>query len=96
MLHLDSKFTEVSLDDPTLRELAQRDPVLFLKQFSSPKLFIDEAQYAPALFPTLKRHVDLYKRDPKNKRQTIFRLTSSNQILMDRNVKESLAGRAQN
>lgn len=94
LLHLDSEFQEVSLDDPSLRELAQNDPELFLRQFDTQKLFIDEAQYAPALFPSLKRMADLYKRENKNKRQTILRITGSNQILMDRNIKESLAGRA--
>lgn len=93
ILHLDPDFKELSLDDPSLRELAQTDPELFLRQFDSEKLFIDEAQYAPALFPSLKRKADLYKRQSK-KTQTILRLTGSNQILMDRNVKESLAGRA--
>jgi predicted AAA+ superfamily ATPase len=92
LLRLDSDFQEVSLDDPSLRELAQSDPELFLKQFSSEKLFIDEAQYAPALFPSLKRRADLLKRT--SGRKTLFRLTGSNQILMDRGVKESLAGRA--
>ena len=94
LLKLDSAFTEVSLDDPALRELAQSDPELFLQQFSSKKLFIDEAQYAPALFPSLKRRVDLAKRDPHYKAETLFRITGSNQILMDKSVKESLAGRA--
>jgi predicted AAA+ superfamily ATPase len=94
ILNLDSEFKELSLDDPNLRDLAQNDPELFLKQFDSQKLFIDEAQYAPALFPSLKRKVDLYKRKAGNATQTILRLSGSNQILMDRNVKESLAGRA--
>jgi hypothetical protein len=94
LLHLDREFQEVSLDDPSLRELAQNDPELFLRQFDTQKIFIDEAQYAPALFPSLKRMADLYKRENKGKRQTILRITGSNQILMDRNVKESLAGRA--
>lgn len=94
ILHLDPDFKELSLDDPSLRELAQNDPELFLRQFNSQKLFIDEAQYAPALFPSLKRKADLFKRDNKNIPQTILRLTGSNQILMDKNVKESLAGRA--
>lgn len=99
ILKLDPEFTEVSLDDPALRELAQNDPELFLRQFNSEKLFIDEAQYAPALFPSLKRKVDLYKRDldrmgRAKERRTLLRLTGSNQILMDRNIKESLAGRA--
>jgi len=94
ILHLDPTFKELSLDDPALRELAQNDPEIFLRQFDSQKLFIDEAQYAPALFPSLKRKADLYKRDSKNNPQTILRLTGSNQILMDKNIKESLAGRA--
>ena len=94
LLKLDPDFQELSLDDPSLRELAQTDPELFLRQFNSDKLFIDEAQYAPALFPSLKRRADLYKRDQKNPPQTLIRLTGSNQILMDKNIKESLAGRA--
>lgn len=94
LLRLDPTFREISLDDPALRELAQNDPELLLRQFPSQKLFIDEAQYAPALFPSLKRRADLFKRDLRSKHQTIIRITGSNQILMDRNVKESLAGRA--
>lgn len=94
LLHLGPEFRELSLDDPSLRELAQEDPELFLQQFSGEKLFIDEAQYAPALFSSLKRKVDLLKRDSRFKPQTIFRITGSNQILMDKNIKESLAGRA--
>lgn len=94
LLKLDPSFEEVSLDDPSMRSLAQRDPELFLKQFGSKKIFIDEAQYAPNLFPSIKRRVDLIKRQSKKDRETIFRLTGSNQILMDQNIKESLAGRA--
>jgi uncharacterized protein len=94
LLHIGSDFRELSLDDPTLRALAQSDPELFLKQFENQKLFIDEAQYAPALFPSLKRRADLFKRENKGKAHTILRLTGSNQILMDRTVKESLSGRA--
>ncbi len=94
VLKLDPEFREVSLDDPALRDLAEEDPELFLKQFGAEKLFIDEAQYAPRLFPSLKRRADLHKRHAESKAATIIRLTGSNQILMDRNVKESLAGRA--
>lgn len=93
ILNLDSEFKEVSLDDSSLRQLAQADPELFLKQFGQSKLFIDEAQYAPQLFPALKRKIDLYKRG-NAKVQTIVRMTGSNQIMMDQQVKESLAGRA--
>jgi predicted AAA+ superfamily ATPase len=94
ILRLDPSFKEVSLDDPAYRELAQRDPELFLKQWPTERLFIDEAQYAPRLFPSLKRKIDLARRDPSRPRRTLIRLTGSNQIVMDQQVKESLAGRA--
>ena len=93
-LQLDPSFKELSLDDPGLRDLAQSDPELFLSQYGSENLFIDEAQYAPNLFPSLKRKVDLYKRNHRGSAKTILRLTGSNQIMMDKNIKESLAGRA--
>jgi predicted AAA+ superfamily ATPase len=92
--HIGDDFVEISLDDPSLRTLAQSDPQALLDQFDGKKIFIDEAQYAPEIFPVLKRKIDLYKRKSTNKSQTIIRMTGSNQILMDRNVKESLAGRA--
>lgn len=47
----------------------------------------------PEIFSTIKRKVDLMKRNSLP-RQTYFRLTGSNHILIDKNVKESLAGRA--
>jgi predicted AAA+ superfamily ATPase len=95
----DDHFHSVTLDDFKLRQLANRDPALFLEQFTPP-LLVDEAQYAPNLFPELKKIVDDIKKDalfhPKRvtKPKALFRLTGSNQILMDKNVKESLVGRA--
>ena len=93
VLNLDQGFKELSLDDPNLRKLAQDDPELFLKQFEDQKIFIDEAQYAPNLFPSIKRKIDILKRNNK-KSEPIVRLSGSNQILLDKQVKESLAGRA--
>src|SRR3990167_7001681 len=92
-------FQEVTLDDFQLRHLANTDPALFLAQHATP-LLIEEIQYAPPLFPELKKRVDELKKQhlfsslPKHSPKVLFRLTGSNQILMDRNVKESLAGRA--
>ena len=43
----------VSLDDPTLRELAQQDPRDFLERYAPPVL-IDEIHYAPGLLPYIK------------------------------------------
>ncbi len=82
------------MDDSSLRDLAVRDPELFLSQFIDKKIFIDEAQHAPKLFLGLKRRADIYKRQSNKSNQTIISLTGSNQILMDTHVKESLAGRA--
>lgn len=92
-------FQEINFDDLQLRQFAQRDPALFLQQFQPP-LLLDEVQYVPNLFPELKKIIDQHKRtalfqlDVSLKPEPLFRLTGSNQILMDRNIKESLAGRA--
>lgn len=95
----ENHFHEITFDDLQLRQLANQDPALFLQQFDLP-LLLDEVQYVPNLFPELKKRVDQIKRAAtfQNKRtsniKVLFRLTGSNQILMDKNVKESLAGRA--
>lgn len=95
---LDPSFQEITFDDLQLRQLANQDPALFLQQFSAP-LLLDEVQYVANLFPELKKKVDQIKKatlfgtTPANQ-QVLYRLTGSNQILMDKNIKESLAGRA--
>lgn len=92
-------FQEITFDDLHLRQLAQHDPAFFLQQFQPP-LILDEIQYVPNLFPEIKKTIDQLKRistfQPTlaTKPTVLFRLTGSNQILMDKNVKESLAGRA--
>ena len=89
-------FIEVSFDDLQLRVLAERDPALFLEQFPPPVL-LDEVQYVPNLFPEIKKRVDLIKRERLNNKASLsvlFRMTGSNQLLIDKNIKESLAGRA--
>ena len=92
-------FQEITFDDLQLREFANRNPALFLEQFNPP-LLLDEVQYVPNLFPELKQKIDRLKRaalfhSKRNiKTKILFRLTGSNQILMDKNIKESLAGRA--
>ncbi len=76
----------VSLDNPTLRALAKRDPELFLQRYAPPVL-IDEVQYAPELFPYIKIIAD------RNRRPGDFWLTGSQTFRMMKNVSESLAGR---
>jgi len=92
------RFTEVTLDDLQLRDLANQDPALFFAGQSLP-LVIDEVQYAPNLFPALKIMVDRLKKerlftDTTKEITPLIWLTGSNQILLDKNVKESLVGRA--
>ena len=89
---------QVTLDDAVARDLANRDPALFLAQHPPP-VTIDEVQYAPPLFPELKRAVDLARRERRvradeDERIDVAWLTGSNQILLEREVRESLAGRA--
>ncbi|MBY0544216.1 MAG: AAA family ATPase [Gammaproteobacteria bacterium] len=54
-------FKELTFDDFQLRNLAQRDPALFLTQFPPP-LLLDEVQYVPHLFPEIKQYVDRLKK----------------------------------
>ncbi len=91
-----SSFKEVTFDDLQMRILANRDPGLFLEQFPPP-ILLDEVQYVPPLFSEIKRIVDRQKRDRVLHDRAVpvlFRMTGSDQWLMDKNVKESLAGRA--
>lgn len=92
------RYTEISFDDFQQRDLAQSDPALFLAQ-RPPPLILDEVQYAPHIFPEIKKIVDQLKRAALKIPEPaailpIFRLTGSNQILMDKYVKETLVGRA--
>ena len=75
----------VSLDDLTERDLAKRDPELFL-QLHRPPVLIDEVQYAP-LFPYIKLAVD------REHQAGAFWLTGFQIFKLMRGVQESLAGR---
>ena len=76
----------VTLDDLDMRLAARQDPASFLDRLALPVL-IDEAQYAPDLFPYIKMVVD------KKRQNGLFWLTGSQQFDMMKNVTESLAGR---
>lgn len=77
----------VSLDHPTVRAFAKRDPELFIQRYAPPVL-IDEIQYAPELFEYIKIYVD------REKHCGDFWLTGSQTFRMMKHVTESLAGRA--
>lgn len=76
----------VTLDDPDIRNLAKKDPGLFMQRFAPP-ILIDEIQYATELLPYIKMSVD------KSKRKGDFWLTGSQAFKLMQNVSESLAGR---
>ncbi|MBI5358777.1 ATP-binding protein [Candidatus Amesbacteria bacterium] len=80
------QMSYVSLDDLDQRELANTDPKLFLQQLKTPAT-IDEIQYAPKLFPQIKKIVD------ENNKNGQFWLTGSQQFSLIKNIQESLAGR---
>lgn len=76
----------VTLDDLDQREMAQRDPALFL-QMHKPPIIIDEVQYAPQIFNYIKIAVD------KEKLPGMFWLTGSQKFHLMQGITETLAGR---
>lgn len=82
----------VYLDDATTRLRAQEDPRFFLDQLPS-RIILDEAPLAPALFSELKRRVDEVRITKQGEMPDVW-LTGSNQTLMQKEVGESLSGRA--
>jgi hypothetical protein len=76
----------VVLDELETRALAKTNPKLFLARNKTP-LFIDEAQYAPELFPYMKAHIDA------TGEKGVFFLSGSQRFNMIKDLSESLAGR---
>lgn len=81
------KFRYVSLEPPDIRMSADEDPRGFLELHSPPVIF-DEVQHAPGLFPYIKEKIDA---DREKKGQ--YLLTGSQNLLLNSQVTESLAGR---
>ena len=85
--HSFKKFRYVTLDDPLMRELANKDPELFLSSHPSP-VIIDEIQYAPSLLSYIKIRVDSQRR-----KYGQYILTGSQTFQLMNGVSETLAGR---
>lgn len=77
----------ITLDDPDIRLLANREPKLFMENYPPP-VIIDEIQYAPDLFPYLKMSIDKYR-----SKKGQFLLTGSQSFPLMAGLSESLAGR---
>jgi hypothetical protein len=76
----------VSLEDPDVREFAERDPRGFLGRFPSGAV-LDEAQRAPGLFSYLQSMLDADRRPGR------FVLTGSQQFGLFSRITQTLAGR---
>jgi uncharacterized protein len=77
----------VSLDLPSVAEQAERNPADFLHDHPAP-LIVDEVQYAPGLFRSLKVEIDRARHAMGR-----YILTGSQQFVLMKGVSDSLAGR---
>jgi uncharacterized protein len=84
-------FGYVSLDSSREREMANKDPELFLELHPWP-LIIDEVQRAPVLFSAIEEIVNNEKRK-RNNNYGMYILTASQMYKLMNGVTESLAGR---
>ena len=84
--HISEDYQYVTFDDPMLLSMARNDPTLFMLNHSG-KLILDEVQYVPELFSSLKLAID------KQKTTGLYLLSGSQAFELMQNVTETLAGR---
>jgi predicted AAA+ superfamily ATPase len=84
--------TYITFDDPDERLRFQRSAVSILENITTPLVVLDEVQKIPSLFDPLKLVVDRERKKPIAERK-LFVLTGSSQLLMMKNIRETLAGR---
>lgn len=89
---LNLPFTYITFDDPDERLRFQRSAVSILENITTPLVVLDEVQKIPELFDPLKLVVDRERKKTVEKRKQ-FVLTGSSQLLMMKNIRETLAGR---
>ena len=87
---LNLPFAYISFDDPDERLRFQHSAIDILESFDEPLIILDEVQKLPSLFDPLKYVVDKQK---KSGHKSVFILTGSSQLLLMKNIKETLAGR---
>ncbi|PIY31986.1 MAG: AAA family ATPase [Bacteroidetes bacterium CG_4_10_14_3_um_filter_42_6] len=75
-----------NLENPEIRQLAERDPNAFFSRFSPP-LIIDEVQRVPGLLSYIQVMVD------EEQKKGMFLLTGSHQMALGEAITQSLAGR---
>ncbi|MGR6981496.1 ATP-binding protein [Testudinibacter sp. P27/CKL/0425] len=84
--HIGEDYRYVTFDNPVALEMAQQDPTLFFLN-NNGKLILDEIQYVPELFSSLKWEID------KQQQNGLFLLSGSQAFQLIQNVSETLAGR---
>lgn len=88
-------FNRVTLDDTEDRELAEKNPKLFLEANPWP-VIIDEIQKVPALLDTIKIKIDEQRKiwlKNNEERKLMYVLTGSNRFELQQGISETLAGR---
>lgn len=80
-------YRYISVDRPEVRQTILADPRGFFRHYPPPVIF-DEVQTAPELMPYVREHVDQHRSEPAQ-----FILSGSNNILLSKQVAETLAGR---
>jgi len=81
-----SHWDYCNLESPETRQLAEDDPKAFLAQFKDP-VILDEIQRVPALLSYIQVAVD------ERKKNGLFVLTGSHQLILREAITQSLAGR---
>lgn len=90
-LFIKDGFSYVSLDNSRERELARKDPSMFLELHPWP-LIIDEVQRAPELFEALEEKVNKEKMN-NSRNYGMYIITGSQMYKLMEKVTESMAGR---
>ena len=81
-----SDYRYINLEDPSVRARAVADPTGFVLTLPN-RVIIDEAQYAPELFSAIQARAD------ERKSSGQFILSGSQNFLLLKSIKQSLAGR---
>lgn len=90
--YLKQPFTYISFDDPDERLRFQSSAIAILESIKTPIVILDEVQKIPSLFDPIKYVIDKQKRKAGIEKKFFF-LTGSSQIVLLKNIKETLAGR---
>ena len=86
LTHIFPHLKHIVFDPVSDRFSVRTDPDLFLQNFPSP-IILDEVQYVPELLSAIKRRVD------ENEAKGQYFLTGSHNLMMLRQIAESMAGR---